>query len=122
MRAVETPFDGVVLLAPQGLRFPHPTFEGFPSCCGAGQGWPEKIVPEQIGKTPVGPACYIHDVDWAYEPKTWAAFHALNSRFLHNLMVIVNADQSGLRKIISYYRCMTYYNAVDTIGSRYYFK
>lgn len=107
--------EGVPLLAPQGVLLPFTKISECPPCCGAGDGIGEKLIPETMWGLPISPACYIHDKEWPLAQPTWEAFHASNSHFLHNLVTLVNyTSQSDILRHIRLYRCVTYYNAVDS--------
>jgi len=115
-------FDGVPLIVPnvgKGFEFPHPTFDGFPSRCGAGQGLGDAIVPEKILGLLISPACSIHDDDFGMAEPTWEAFHACNYRFLYNINSIIKyRSKSVVLKHLRMYRAVTYFNAVDTLGAK----
>lgn len=115
MESITLSLEGISLLAPAGVVLPFKTIAECPSYCGAGQGIGDWVIPEKMFGLKISPACYIHDEDWAVAPPTWEAFHAANSRFLHNLIAIVEAtSKSSFLKHIRLYRCVTYYNAVDS--------
>ena len=91
-------FDGVPLWTPSfGFEWPHPTFDGFPSCCGIGTGgtFLDRLVPDRIislaafrRRIDLGPACYIHDWMWRNTPATWKNFRESNRIFLQNMKAI----------------------------------
>jgi hypothetical protein len=94
-------FDGVELLRPAGdFRWPHPTFSGFPECCGPGPvgSIGNTLVPESILGLHMGPVCFVHDWMWGHGPLTWAAFHYSNSVFLTN-MLETNKQRGGFLPI-----------------------
>lgn len=119
MQAEEFILDGVPLLKPVGLIIPYTKIEDFPDCCGAGNGIGTILVPDTMYGLRVSPACYIHDYDFDKMPPTWEAFHIANSRFLHNLISIIQyTSDSNILRHVRLYRCVSYYNAVDSIGVR----
>jgi hypothetical protein len=116
-------FDSVPLVAPVingiPLEFPYKTFEEFTSYCGAGQGLGDIIVPERIFGLKISPACYIHDVSWEIADASWTEFHQTNSIFLNNILEIIRYKSSSwILEHIRNYRAITYYNAVNTIGTK----
>lgn len=101
MNTITEQYDGVNLIRPEGaFEWPHPTFSGFPACCGPGAngGFLEKVMPESILGLGVGPACWIHDWMQGHGPKTWQAFHHSNAVFLNNLLEI-NRVRGGWRPV-----------------------
>lgn len=111
--------ENVPLLVPIGLFLPFTTIKGCPNCCGAGEGIGNILVPENTLGLRISPACFIHDYDFKFAEPTWEAFHAANSRFLHNLISIVQVtSESSVLRHLRLYRCVTYYNAVDTVGNK----
>lgn len=116
--------EGVPLLVPDCVQvFPFTTFKDCPSSCGAGDGLGEKLVPDTMWGLRVSPACWIHDLDWNIAPPTWEAFHVANSRFIHNLITIVEyRSESDFLKRLRVYRCATYYNFVDVKHNHVFWK
>jgi hypothetical protein len=51
---------------------------------------------------------------------TWAGFHQGNSMFLHNNLAIITARSRFPLKQLRAYRAVTYFNAVDTVGAKYF--
>jgi hypothetical protein len=106
--------DDVSLIFREGLVIPFTKLIDFPKCCGAGDGIGKLIVPDSIYGLKVSAACFIHDDDWENAEPTWDAFHSANSRFLTNLLAIINTKSySWFFRIPRRYRAMTYYSAVD---------
>lgn len=120
MKTVEIVFDGCKLLVPlvegEPLQMPHDSFDDFRGYCGAGQGIGDALVPETFWGLRMSVGCFIHDCCWAISEASWKDFHHSNSVFLHNLNSIVETQSKWL-KHLRLYRCVTYYNAVDTIGA-----
>ena len=113
----------ITLIAPKYIDFPSRSVIQFSSFCGAGKGFGDTIVPESIWGLPISPACYIHDKMWAEADATWEAFHAANSIFLRNLIALIDVQSSNrFSAAFRRYRAVTYYNAVDTFGSKIFWK
>ena len=104
MTTIVERFDGVDLIRPlNGFVWPHPTFDGFPECCGAGPSGSigQEAVPETILGLDVSPACCVHDFMFTESQETWQNFHYANAVFLVNLLQI-NRERGGnwlLKKI-----------------------
>lgn len=112
-----TLFDGVHLIVPDdGFMFPHPTFKGFPTCCGSGDKG-NLLIPDTIYLLNISPACWIHDQMWTLAEPTWADFHYSNDVFLENMRLINEAKSNSLMKIIRTPRIYVYHQAVNTIGA-----
>ena len=117
MNTVEVLFDNVFLVAPDGFKFAAETHEAYPHFCGAGTGFWEKVVSDTIYQVPISVPCHIHDEMWKIAEPTWQAFHASNSVFQHNLMMVIDTlapdDQfKDHRELVVY----GYFKVVDTIG------
>lgn len=111
--------ETVSLLAPVNLEFPYEFVTDFDSYCGAGDGFGDNIVPDKIWGIPVSPACFIHDYMWKYAEPSWRDFHHSNSIFLHNLNELIRSQsKSTILKKFRMYRAVSYYNAVDSVGSK----
>lgn len=125
MRTKLTVFDGVCLRIPgDNFTWPHPTFSGFPSCCGPGQGLGNKLVPESILGVRLSPACFIHDEMFASEKKSWANFYYSNAVFMANCMEINRVkSKTRFRAWLRKPAIWTYVKAVNTgIGAKCFFK
>ena len=116
--------EGVPLLVPKNItHFPWTTFKDFPTYCGPGDGIGDLIVPDKMYRLKISPACYIHDEDFKVVPPTWDGFHSANSRFLHNLITIVEyRSKNNIIKHLRIYRCATYYMAVDSVLNKVFWK
>ncbi|SHH33037.1 hypothetical protein [Desulfofustis glycolicus] len=115
--------EGIELVMPVFLVqwWPHQLpLDRFPSFCGAGGGLGDALVPENCYGLPLSPACFVHDISWRVVEATWAGFHQGNSMFLHNNLAIINARSRFPLKQLRAYRAVTYFNAVDTIGAKYF--
>lgn len=120
-------FDRVPFLVPtfdgEPLEFPFKSFDTWlRTYCGAGK-FGDIFVPDTIWGLKVSPACYIHDEDFSCLPRDWKHFHVANSRFLHNIIRIIQyRSKSSFLKRLRMYRAVTYYNAVDQCGQKYFFR
>lgn len=87
-------------------------------CDGCGTGWNEPIVPDTIYGLPVKPACCIHD--WEYlqgRGGVFSDFEAANTRFLNNLVALIDSVQVWwYPKWLARRRAKTYYLAVESFG------
>ncbi len=115
-------FDGVPLIVPivngVPLEFPFKTFEEFTSYCGAGKGIGDLVVPETVLFLKVSPACYVHDNMFELAAPTWYDFHASNSVFRTNIdSIIHHRSHNIVMEHLRYYRSVTYFNAVNTVGA-----
>lgn len=112
-------FDGVELIRPEGdFIWPHPTFKGFPACCGTGapKTLTNILVPETILGLNVSPACCVHDWMFGNGPKNWQTFHYANAVFLVNLLQI-NEDRGGwMMKKIRGPAIMAWFTAVSSVA------
>ena len=107
------------LVAPTGYLPPCAKLDKFPSCCGAGDGFAEKAVPETIYGLKVSAACHIHDNSWEVAEATWDDFHQTNSMFLRNLLSIIrHKSANGIMRSMRNYRSMTFFTAVDEVGAK----
>lgn len=107
------------LLPTTGFMWPkNATVDDFPSCCGAGTGIQETLVPDTFYGLNVSPACWIHDQMFALAGPTWTEFHQSNDVFLHNLKQIIKASTNSVfLKHLRYIRAFEYYAAVTLPGS-----
>ena len=122
---------------PMVLLFPRCGFDDFPDdCCGAGQGFWERVVPDYIYIPPIiirgawptrikiSPACRIHDLDWDLAAPTWDDFHAANSRLYANIKAII-LKKTTTDSDTQYYAlrfCAIYAGAVDTAGRKVFWR
>ena len=118
MNTIVERFDGVDLIRPTGpFLWPHPTFAGFPTCCGAGKvgDW---LVPDSIWGVNISPACWVHDQMFAVAPATWGAFHYANAVFFVNIAAIIQArSANALIRTLRIARASLYLLAVSTAGA-----
>jgi len=119
-------FDGVDLRIPVSHLFfwPATTFDTFPTCCGPGEGWGDRLVPDSILGLKISPACWVHDRMFEAEEKTWNNYYYSNSVMLTNMLEI-NRVRGGnwlvrqIRKPI----ILCYLKGVTTmIGSKLFFR
>ena len=120
-------FDGVPLIVPvvnnSPLEIPYKNFEEFPSFCGAGKGIGDFIVPETVLWLKITPACYLHDIGWELADPTWMDFHAYNSMFRSNIDSIIHYKSNNtLFEHLRYYKSVTFFSAVDTLGAYFFWK
>lgn len=126
MNTILMPFDGVNIITPDHPAFywPHNTFDGFPDCCGPGNGVLEKLVSDKIDDLNISPDCWVHDFMFGRGPRTWSHFHHSNSVFFQNIM-LTNEARGGTReekdhrmkKIIGYYMAVS-----SPVGAAIFFK
>ena len=112
--------DDIEFVIPEKLQMPTWAIGNYPSCCGAGKGLGEKIVPETIWGLKISHCCYIHDKSWELAKPTWDDFHQTNDMFLRNMLTTIRARPSRvpLINIMRTYRATTYYSAVSLVGFR----
>lgn len=109
--------EGVQLIVPTSYTTRYNTLKSFPDCCGAGDGFGERVIPESILGLRISAACHIHDHDFEVSPPTWAGFHAASNRFVTNIYSIIR-DKSNFG--MGYFRVLgaaTYFYMVDTKGA-----
>jgi len=124
MKYTTITYHGAKLTVPEWLASPKlwpydlPLYR-FPSFCGAGEGFGDRIVPEDIFGVCISPACFIHDVDWACSPDTIREFLAANFRFARNARSLILASSlPWWKKEIAVSRAYTFWlGAVTTIGA-----
>lgn len=119
MNTIVERFDGIDLIRPVGaFRWPHPTFSGFPTCCGAGKlgDW---LVPDTIYGVNISPACWVHDQMFATSPPTWAGFHYSNAVFFANMSAIIQAKSgNAIMRTLRMARAALYARVVsDSVGA-----
>ncbi|HBA72318.1 MAG TPA: hypothetical protein DCZ63_09065 [Geobacter sp.] len=107
--------DRVPLIVRGGIEIPYKTLAEFPNCCGAGEGFWERVVPERIFFLRVSAACWAHDTDMEMTEPTDEAFELMNRIFLINTLSIIDRkSRFELLKMIRRHGAMSYYNAVNT--------
>jgi len=107
--------DGVPFIVRKGIEVPYKTLSEFPDCCGAGQGFWEKVVPERIWFLRISPACYFHDTDMEMTEPTQDGFTLMNRLFLLNtLSIIDNKSRWEWLKMLRRQTAMVYYSGVNT--------
>lgn len=93
----------------------------FPSFCGAGSGWGDRLVPDTIWFLRIAPCCFIHDLDWLTCAATEVDFHLANVRFRHNLLELIRERSRWLVvRLLRERRALSYYQAVETAGRRFF--
>lgn len=107
----------VPIIKPVDLELPAHLID-FEPACGAGDGFLNDIVPEKVWGIPISPACFVHDYMWKISEASWGDFHYSNDVFLVNITSLLrHQSKSNLLYHFRLYRMITYFNAVDTIGS-----
>lgn len=111
--------ENVPLVVPVGYKPPAWLLKDFPRCCGAGDGVGSIVVPETMWGLNVSAACHIHDFSWEVAAASWSDFHQSNSMFLRNIISIIRHKSANhIMRVLRNYRAVTYFNAVDEIGSK----
>ena len=118
MNTITTTFDSVQLVCPsEKFMWPHPTFKGFPSACGAGK-LGDYLIPDTLWGLNVSPACYIHDQMWSLAEPSWSDFHASNALLFVNCAFIIQARSANFFiRDLRIARAATYLLAVSTLGA-----
>ena len=118
MITTTTTFDGIRFVVPaEGFQWPHPTFAGFPTYCGAGDTG-DRFIPDTIWGVSISPACFIHDQMWTLAEASWADFHMSNAILFVNLAAIIQARSANwVTRDIRLARAATYLLAVSTAGA-----
>lgn len=122
MNYVSVIYRGAKLTIPEWLAplWPYDLpLHRFPSFCGAGDGFGDAVVPEDIFGVCISPACFIHDVDWACSPDTIREFLAANFRLAKNIRALVLASAlPWWKKEIAVARAYgLWFTAVSTVGA-----
>ena len=86
--------------------------------CGPGKNIGDALVPDTIWGLNIKVACIIHDLD-CNAAKTESDWERGDERFLINLLRIINAKSNFFIRGLRRYRALTYYNAVEDIGKKY---
>jgi hypothetical protein len=117
MRRTKLLYEGVVFELPYFLAYcwpHHLSIQDFPTYCGAGEGFGDKLVPDRIWMQNVSPACFIHDIDFLVASGTWTDFQKCNNRFLRNLRSIIKVKTHMHLRLPSYLRAMLYWVTVSS--------
>lgn len=117
MQLITSNYKNIPFIVP-AVGFMWPQEINFPSCCGAGNGIQEKVIPDNFYGVNVSPACWVHDQMFALADPTWKDFYLANDTFIHNLKQIIE-HESGNRvmKQLRIIRAYEYYAAVMLPGS-----
>jgi hypothetical protein len=89
VKCVKVEYHGAVICVPYFLERMLPEalpLQHWPTFCGAGNGFGDRIVPDWVKRVCISPECFVHDIDWAIADGSWRAFQAANNRFLKNLI------------------------------------
>ena len=84
--------------------------------CGPGKGLGDWFVPDTMWGLNIKLPCIIHDLEWALAVSIEDIKKA-NMHFLINLLKVINAKSGFLFKQLRRYRAVTYYTAVEDIGT-----
>lgn len=118
MKTKKLHIDGVTLIVPESYRARYSLLDHFPSCCGAGDGIGNMLVPETMYFLRISAACYIHDLCWKIAENTWADFHQSNYIFLVNILAIIRAKSGNtITRRLRNRRALKYFTAVDETGA-----
>lgn len=118
---------GAVIIHPDTVQLPSTKISDYTkSYCGAGSGIGDLLVPETIYGVRVTPACFVHDKMFEQGLPSMVDFLVCNSVFITNLIALVSGQSYKSRFNLLWhlrlYRTVTYFNSVDTIGRRIYFR
>lgn len=110
--------EDVKLIVPDSYHAPYKTLKEFPSCCGAGDGIGNGLVPETMYGLLISAACHVHDKSYEEAEPVWSDFHSSNYMFLVNLLSIIRAKSANffMRRLRNR-RAMRYFTEVDEIGA-----
>ena len=114
--------NGILLIARDGYEVPTLDYNKFPTCCGARNGWQEKLVPDKPIGISFSPACHIHDDCFENGLPTWSDFHQSNGMLFRNLFAIIKAKGTIYNIVAARLLAINYFLAVDTLGAIYYEK
>jgi len=115
--------EDIPFLIPASIQWPNIKLSDFGDYCGAGEDIGAKIVPDSIWGLKISSACFIHDVSWEMAEPSWSDFHETNAMFMYNLSsIIICNSKSWILKYLRLYRCVTYHNAVDSIGAKIFWR
>ena len=70
MELITSNYKNIPFIVP-AVGFMWPQEINFPSCCGAGTGVQEKVIPDNFYGVNVSPACWIHDQMFTLADPTW---------------------------------------------------
>ena len=117
MQLITSNYKNITLIIP-AVGFIWPQQTPFPSCCGYGSSFQEKVIPDNFYGVNVSPACWVHDQMFALADPTWKDFYLANDTFIHNLKQIVEHESdSRVMKQLRIIRAYEYYAAVMLPGS-----
>lgn len=114
---------GATLEVPDWLvpLWPHDLpVTAWPSFCGAGCGIGDMLVSESLYGAIISPACLVHDIDFACNTRTRAAFQAANNRFARNIESLVSAQLTGARKYFATAGAVRYWFFVTMFGWKHF--
>lgn len=83
--------------------------------CGPGTGWGDRLIPDTLFGLSVKLACIIHDVDF----DNGESLEKANTRFLENVLRIIDKRSWWGLKFLRRHRAITYYHFVTEYGNKY---
>ena len=86
--------------------------------CGPGGGMGDKLIPDTMYFLNVKVCCIVHDLDWS-NCTTASGYERANETFLINLIRFINGKSNVFMRLLRRNRALTYYNAVQEIGKKY---
>lgn len=116
-------YRGATLEAPDWLAplWPHDLhMDNWPSFCGAGEGVGDWLVPESLYGACISPACFIHDIDFACNPRTRSAFQSANNRFARNIEALVAVQLTGAQRYFATAGAVRYWFFVTMFGWKHF--
>lgn len=121
MKRCKVRCDKAILSAPAWIEKLWPSdfpSEKWPTFCGAGNGFGDKIVPDKIHNVSISPECFIHDIGWATSADTIREFLAENWWLAVNIGAQILASELSwwLKELAVLRAWVVYFMAVSTIG------
>ena len=122
MKRIKVKCGEATLIAPYWLENLWPSdfpAARWPTFCGAGDGWGDKIVPDWISGVCISPACFLHDVGWATTKDSIDAFFTENWYFALNIRALILSSKiKWWEKELAVLRAWSlYFVAVSTVGA-----
>lgn len=113
MRRITIEYGGTFLDLPDFLVNIWPfdlPLDGWPTFCGAGEGFGDWIVPDEIYDVPIRHICFLHDIAWAItEPNFGAAMQANWDMYQRvRRTVLANYDDKRYSEKRVEVRCLAY--------------
>ena len=117
LQSIEMVRAGQITAPIEFIEFGAPALTGICNGCGSSKAKFD-FVPDSIYGLTIKPACHVHDFQY-YKGKTIEDKQEADRRFLNNMLRLIEADISRLRKIIKPLmrrRALKYYEAVNAFG------